>query len=250
MRARRFSILVMALALVTFFAASALASPADELLAKADAIYQQRVDLAKAREALTLYEQAFKADPTSDLAAARLARTAYWIGKHLTDDDAKVAMFQRGIDACKAALKAKPESLHATYWLGVSYSVYGKAKGITSSLGLVDPIKELMQKVIDKDPAYEGGGAHRVLGRVYFKLPGLFGGDNDKSIEYLVKAVELGPQQWLGHLYLAETLLDEDEDAKAKALLEQIVAGKPISGLEPEFAGIKAQAQKLLKEEF
>lgn len=159
-------------------------------------------------------------------------------------------MFERGIKACKAALKANPNDIHATYWLGVSYSVYGKAKGITKSLGLVDPIKELMKKVIAMDPSYQGGGAYRVLGRVYFKLPGLFGGDNDKSIEYLLLAIKHGPKHWLSHLYLAETYIDEDEDAKAKALLEQIIAGKPLPGHEPEYAEIKAQAQKLLKEEF
>lgn len=238
------------MAMVVLWASAALAAPAAEMVAQADALYVQRADLAKAKAALDLYEQALKADPTSEELATKVAKTAYWVGKHLKDDDDQAAMFERGIKACKAVLKAKPDSLHATYWLGVCYGVYGKAKGISKSLDLVDPIKELMKKVIAKDPAFEGGGAYRVLGRMYFKLPGLFGGDNDKSIEYLVLAVKQGPQHWLSHLYLAETYLDEDQDDKAKALLLQVVKGPPLPGHEPEYAEIKAEAEKLLKEEF
>ena len=247
------SILILSaavLAMVVLWTSAAQAAVPADLVAKADALYAQRVDLAKAKAALDLYEQALKADPTSEELAAKVAKTAYWVGKHLEDDDDQAAMFERGIKACKTVLKAKPDSLHATYWLGVCYGVYGKAKGISKSLDLVDPIKELMKKVIAKDPGFEGGGAYRVLGRMYFKLPGLFGGDNDKSIEYLVLAVKHGPQHWLSHLYLAETYIDEDEEEKAKALLLEVVKGPALPGTEPEYAEIKTDAEKLLKEEF
>jgi hypothetical protein len=170
------------------------------------------------------------------------------VGKHQEDDDDKVKWFERGIGACEKYLQKHPESVLVNYMLGVNWSVYGKAKGISKSLDLVDPIMEKMDLVIKADPGFEYGGAYRVKGRIYYKLPGLFGGDNDKSMENLRLAVKFGPQRWLNHLYLAETLIDEDQDEEAKKLLEQIIAGPAMPGQEPEWAEEKAEAQKLLKD--
>jgi tetratricopeptide (TPR) repeat protein len=104
-----------------------------------------------------------------------------------------------------------------------------------------------MAWVIKKDPAYEKGGPYRVLGRLYFKLPGLMGGSTAKAIENLKTAVQHGPQRWINHLYLAEVYLKEGQKDLAKPLLEQILAGQAESGLEPELADWQAEAKKLLK---
>ena len=226
----------------------ALAAPAADTMQQAMALYQQRADLAKAAQAADLLDKLIAQEPDNEAAVYRLASTCYWVGKHQKDDDDQIKWFERGINACQKFLAKHPESVPVNYMLGVNWSVYGKAKGISKSLDLVDPIKEKMNFVISKDPGYENGGAYRVLGRIYFKLPGLFGGDNDKSIANLRKAVELGPQRWLNHLYLAETLLDEDKDAEARKLLEQIIAGPAMPEYQPEWAEEKAEAQKMLKD--
>lgn len=248
MRVKSRMILVLALAglLGLVLAATALAAP-QELLDRAAAAYAQRTDPQSAQQAAELYAQALAADPQSEEAAWKLSRAWYWVGGHVAEDQA-LAPFEKAVEAAKQAVAINKDSLAGHYWLGVAYGSYGKAKGIMKSLSLVDPIKEEMAWVIKKDPAYEGGGAYRVLGRLYFKLPGLMGGSNDKAIENLKTAVQQGPRRWLNHVYLAEVYSKEGQKDQAKALLEQVVAGQAEAGLEPEMADWRAEAKKLLKE--
>lgn len=223
----------------------ALAATTAELIAQGDALYAQRADLAKAQEAAKLYAQALTQDPKSEAAAWKLSRTWYWVGSHLPKAQ-KLAVFQKGVDAAKQAIAINPKSLPGHYWLGVNYGVYGSAKGIMESLSLVDPIKKEMATVIELDPNYEAGGPYRVLGRLYFKLPGLFGGDNEKAIKYLKTAVAKGPQRYLNQIYLAEIYFDEDKMQEATQLLKAVIAGPVEPGYGPEDAEWKAQAQKML----
>lgn len=224
------------------------AASGGELVKQGDELFAQRVDMAKARQAAQAYTQAMEADPQNAQAAWKLARVQYWLGKHAEGDDAKIADFEKGIAAAKKAIAIDPKSKGGHYWLGVSYGLYGSAKGITKSLALIDPIKEEMAQVIELDPKYDSGGAYRVLGRLYFKVPGLFGGDNDKAIENLQEAIKYGPNRWLNHLYLAEVYVDEDETGKAKTLLKAVLAGPPETGMEPEWDEEKIKARDMLRE--
>ncbi|MCB2186092.1 MAG: TRAP transporter TatT component family protein [Deltaproteobacteria bacterium] len=241
------AVLLIAVALLAAVAGSALAATPEEMIAQADQLYAERADVAKAEQAAQLYEQALAADPRSEDAAWKLARTEYYLGNKAPKDQ-KEAIFQKGVDAAKKAVAINPKSVPGHFWLGVCYGVYGNAKGIMSSLSLVDPIKEEMETVLKLDPNYEGGGPQRVLGRLYFKLPGLMGGDNDKAVAYLQEAIKLGPTRWLNQLYLAEVYADLGKKDEAKALLEQVIAGPAPQGLEPEYQDWKALAEKQLKE--
>jgi tetratricopeptide (TPR) repeat protein len=81
-----------------------------------------------------------------------------------------------------------------------------------------------MNKVIELDRGYEDGGPDRVLGRVYFKLPGIAGGSKKKSLEHLLKSKELAPNDALTRCYLAETLLSLKEKDKAREELEYVLS--------------------------
>lgn len=80
-----------------------------------------------------------------------------------------------------------------------------------------------MNKVIELERSYEDGGPDRVLGRVFFKLPGFAGGDNKKSLEHLLKSREYGPEDAVTRIYLAETYLDLNEKDKAREELEYVM---------------------------
>jgi FimV-like protein len=248
MKARKTAACLAAVALCLALALPALAADSTTLMKEADQLFTQRGDLAKAKQAADLYEKALAADPKNEEAAWKAARVLYWIGRNTKGDDNKVKVFERGIADAKKAIAINPKSLGGHYWLGVSYGLYGSAKGITKSLSLIDPIKEEMAAVIAQDPKYDQGGPYRVLGRLYFKVPGIFGGSNSEAIKDLKIAIKYGPTRWLNHLYLAEVYIDEGEKEKAKKLLEQVIKGPAPQGLEPEYAMWKAQAEKLMKE--
>lgn len=227
-------------------AGAAPAATTAELIAQGDALYAQRADLAQAGRAAGLYEQALQQDPKSEEAAWKLARAQYWLGLHAPKEQ-KLDVYQKGVDAAKQAIALNPKSVAGHYWLGVNYGVYGSAKGVMESISLVNPIKAEMATVIELAPDYEAGGPYRVLGRLYYKLPGIFGGDNDKAMEYLRTAVKKGPHRYLNHIYLAEVYYDEDKSQEANQLLQAVIAGPSEPGYEPEDAEWKAQAKQMLQ---
>ena len=217
------------------------------LIEESDALYAQRADLAKAEEALAKLEQALAENEDAYSVYWRMSRLCYWIGDHAAGNDAKKPVFQSGIEAAKKAIAADPGKADGHFWLGVNYGVYGEAKGVLKSLALVKPIKEEMRRVLEIDPAYDRGGADRVLGRVYHEVPRIAGGSEKKSLEHLLRAVEYGPSVGLNLLYLADTYISLDRIDDARRTLEAVIALEPLPDLVPETESEKAQARERLE---
>lgn len=232
--------------------AAALASPCQEAspLQKARTAFAQRGDLAQAKTAMELFAQAAKADPASYEARWEGAKACYYYGTFAlpgASDSEKMALFQDGIDRAKAAVALRPDAVEGHFWLGVLYGVYGEAKGIFKALSMVPDIQKEMAFCLAHDETVECFGPHRVLGRLYYKLPGFKGGSNAKSLEHLEKGTTGCPTNAMAKLYLAETLEDEGQEARAIALVKEVLAQTPDPRWVPEHKQLRKDAEKLLK---
>jgi predicted Zn-dependent protease len=105
-----------------------------------------------------------------------------------------------------------------------------------------------MFKIIEIDRGYEDGGADRVLGRVFFKVPGIAGGSKDKSLEHLEKSKELGPEDPVTRVYLAETYLAKKRVDDARAELEYVLNMPDDPRWVAGVTEAKQDAQELLKD--
>lgn len=217
------------------------------LLADGDVLYKERADLGKAREALAKYQAALLGGENACDAYWKMARVEYWIGDHTAKKDEKRRVFEMAIYHGKKAVQAAPERVEGHYWLAVNYGSYGDAKGVLKSLSLVKPLKAELAKVLEIDPAYDEGGADRILGRVFYELPGFIGGDKKKSLEHLLKSRELGPRIGITRIFLADTYLALGEVEKARAELEFVIGMEPDPKLIPETADEKEQARERLR---
>jgi len=227
-----------------------LASAQDNksLIQQGDEHYLQRADLGKCREALVRYQQALAKGEDAYEAYWRMARVEYRIGDHTADQAEKKRIFEMGIYHAKKAIQVAPGRPEGHYWLGVSYGVYGEAKGVRKSLSLVKPIKEEMNTVIAIDPTFADGGADRILGRVYHELPDFAGGNEHKSLKHLLKSKELGPKVALTRIYLADTYLALNDVEKARQELEDVIAMEPDPMFIPETMEEKELARKKLQQ--
>jgi tetratricopeptide (TPR) repeat protein len=229
------------------FSISLFSQEPEELISQADKLYAEMNDLAAAQEARAKYQEAV-INAGSYEAYWKLARILYYIGDNTENKRERMIIFSQGVYYAKKAVVLEPEKPDGHYWLGVNYGVYGETRGVLKSLSLVKPIKEEMNKVIELDRGYEDGGPDRVLGRVYFKVPGIAGGSTTKSLEHLLKSKELGPNDPLTRCYLADTLLSLKEVDKAREELEFVLSMESdprwISGVED----CKEQAKKMLQE--
>jgi tetratricopeptide (TPR) repeat protein len=208
---------------VLCFVTSLFPQTADEWIVQADKLCLEMKDMATAKEAESLYLKSFGLTGSKYDVYWRLSRVLYYIGEHTENKKEKKSIFDRGVYYAEKAVEEEPEKPDGHYWLGVNHGKVGETRGVLKSLSLVKPIKNAMNKVIELQRSYEDGGPDRVLGRVYFKLPGFAGGDKQKSLEHLLKSKEYGPDDAVTRIYLAETYLALKEEEKAREELEYVL---------------------------
>lgn len=218
------------------------------LIIQGDELYAQRGDPAKAKEALAKYQEALASGEDAYEAYWKMAMVEYRIADHASEKAEKKRILEMGISHGKKAVQLAPEKPEGHYWLGVNYGIYGEAKGVRKSLSLVKPIKEEMKKVLAIEPSYADGGADRVLGRVFYELPEIAGGSNQRSLKHLLKSKEYGPRVALTRIYLADTYLALKEVRKAREELEYVMAMEPDPKLIPETMEERELARKKLEQ--
>jgi len=219
----------------------------EELIRQGDAFYAQRHDPVQAGQALAKYQEALKLAPDSFEALIKNAQALYYVGDNSASGSEKQKIFKQAMDICKKAVALRPDRVEGHYWLGVHTGSYGEARGVLKSLFLKNDIIRAMQSAIAIDGAYEQGGAYCVLGRLYFKVPGLFGGSKKKSRVNLEKCIQLGPKSSVGRLFLAETYWALDEEELAVRTLEELLAMEPDPQWVPETEKDKKEGAKLLE---
>lgn len=214
-------------------------------LAQAQASFAQRKDMAQAERAADLFRLALAADHHCRTAALGMARVSVFIGV-LSSGDREQRAYREAAWAARLLAENWPRRVEGHYWLGVAEALQANAGGFLSAARKVRAAKASLARALELDPAYDQGGAHRVLGRLHYKLPAILGGDNHLAERHLRKALELGPRYWLTHIYLAVLLRDQGRAGEAAELLRQVVAGPVEAEHEAEHLIWREQAKELL----
>jgi tetratricopeptide (TPR) repeat protein len=213
-----------------------------------DALYRERAVVAKAREAVSIWNARLTKTPTDFESAWKLARAEYWLGGH-GDPAAQRADLERGVEAGRQASMLEPTRPEGYFWMAACMGALAESFGMRQGLKYRTPIREALETVLQIDPAYQNGSADRALGRWYYKVPGLFGGSKKKSEEHLRKSLTYDPQSTASRFFLAETLFELNRKADAIAELQRVIDGPVNPEWEPEDREFKQQAAERLKKE-
>jgi len=100
--------------------------------------------------------------------------------------------------------------------------------------------------VLRLEPAFMEGSADRALGRWYFKVPRLFGGDRALAETHLRRSLTYKPDSTVSHFFLGELFADEKRIAEARAEFQQVVDAPLSREFAPEDQEYKNKAKKLL----
>ncbi|NIQ00098.1 MAG: hypothetical protein GWM98_06475 [Nitrospinaceae bacterium] len=147
----------------------------------------------------------------------------------------------------QAALAQNTRAGTAYFLQGLCLGRQGEVLGIWKSLTIIKSFRRNMEMAVKISPGLDRGGPHRALGRLYFKLPGLLGGDVKKSIHHLRKAVGYGPDYWENHFFLAESYYEDDQYLKAKSELEKTLEICKNLKNDPDVKASRVDFQKLRK---
>ncbi|MEW5914203.1 MAG: TRAP transporter TatT component family protein [Thermodesulfobacteriota bacterium] len=211
-----------------------------------EALFAQRADLNKAGQAAQRYRRVLAEQPGNLRASLRLVHTLVWLAAH-QEDEGKMSLLKEAVQVADRAARRHPQDLGVLYWQGVAAGLLADNSGPVKAYKLVQRVERNMKRLLALDPAFEYGGACRVLGRLYTKLPWFMGGDRRKAELYLKRAVKLGPRYWINYLYLADLYRQQGRDVEARRLLRRVVAGGPApSGQEAESQAWQELAAGLL----
>lgn len=220
-----------------------------KLMLQGEALFAQRDDLDKARQAAQRYRKVLAEQPYNLWVSVRLARTLVWLGANNDDRPRKLELYREALAVAHEAHRQRPTEPGPLYWQGVARGLLADNSGPMDAYKLVKKVGQDMNRLLKLDPEYEYGGAYRVLGRVHTKLPWFMGGDRKKAEAYLNKAITLGPNYWINHLYLADLYNELGREQEARGLLQRVVAGGPMPrGQEAESRLWRNLAARLLQE--
>lgn len=213
-----------------------------------DALYANRANMADARRAAAMWQAALDKDPSAFEAAWKRARAAYWIGKHLEDEDAQKAELEAGMAAARAAIRVHDDRPEGHFWLAANMGALAERGGMRAGLRYRSAIRRSLERVLEIDPAFQLGSADRALGRWYYLVPGFFGGSKRKSEEHLRRSLTYDPNSIASRYFLAETLEARDREDEAAAELRRILAAPPNPDWIPEDLEFKQKAREMLAE--
>ena len=212
----------------------------------ADALYRDRETLASARQAAAIWAARLNADGRDFESAWKLARAQYWLGTNGLPPAERKPALEAGIAAGRKAVAIDSRRPEGHFWIAANMGALAESYGLRQGIKYRGAIRDELEIVLKLDPAFLDGSADRAIGRWYYKVPGLFGGDDRKSEQHLRKALTYNPQSVITHLFLAETLIELGKTAEARKELEAAIAAPEDPQWAPEDRRFKQQARALL----
>ncbi len=210
-----------------------------------DRLYADRANLASAQRAAALWEVRLAREPNDFEAAWKLARACYWLGGHVPANTQR-SQFERGIDAASRAVMLNAGRPEGHFWMAANMGALAEASGLLPGLKYRGTIKEKLETVLKIDPAFQQGSADRALGRWYLKVPGLFGGSNQKAVDHLQRSLTYYPDSTASLYFLAETLIEMNRRTEARAALQKVLDAPLTPEWAPEDREFKEKARALL----
>jgi hypothetical protein len=131
--------------------------------------------------------------------------------------------------AMAQAALADPRNARAHFWHATNAGRWGQAKGVLRSLFLLPEVKRGMETALALDPRFPP--AYVLAGTVYYEVPGLFGGDLEKSERLFRKGLELDARFTALRVGLARTLIKGGRIPEARRELRAVLDEKAPSNV-------------------
>ncbi len=221
-----------------------------ETVTKCDALFKERDDLAKLREAVKSLAVVRNSDARNYEVEWKFAKYNYFLGKRSTDEKEKEKAFENGVQAGRIASRVAPDKPDGYFWYAANLGEQAKLSPVTIGVKSVDDIKQAMNKVIEIQPDYQSASAYDALAQVELHTAGLMGGKPEMAVEYLEKALTINKTNSDVYLHLAEAYIAVGKKDEAKKQLEYHLKMKPNPDYLPEHNENVEKAKKLLETKF
>lgn len=194
---------------------------------EADLLFEHKDRPEDLIEACERYRKLLLINENDYEACWKYSRAVSYIGEYYTTLKWE-NMYKYPLYFAKKATILEPSKPEGHLWYGILLGRYGQEKGIMNSLKNLKPMKMSLEKSIELDEKLEGGLAYRVLGRLYYTLPKILGGDLQKSLDYLNLSFRISTHP-VALYYIAETYQALGDNKNAVDKLQQLM-NMPLTG--------------------
>jgi tetratricopeptide (TPR) repeat protein len=211
----------------------------EETTTRADALYNERVDLEKVRDSLQLLREGEGALLYEAL--WRQGRALFFLGQEALSKREMRSVHARAVSICRRAARLEPRRVEGHFWLGVNRALLARLENPLKALRHALSARRSLERAVNLDAAYHGAGPLRVLARLQHRLPPLLGGGTARALPNYERALQLAPANTVTRIYLAEMLLEMGNKKRARLELESLLKTPP----DPEWAFEQARDRRL-----
>lgn len=206
--------------------------------------------------AIEKLSQVLKTNPSNYFALWKSSELHSRIGIAQPTKQGQLNFYNRGRQFAERAIKVQPNEAEGYYVLAVAMGRLALASPSKEKIAAVKAIKTNAERALKLDPNH--GRAWHVLGKWHYEVSGLnmmeraavrvfFGGFPPASVEESIRAFEkahsLEPNFALNHLELARAYIRNEQNAKAKAILQRLATLPNKTGDDNR---VKAEGRQLL----
>ncbi len=154
-----------------------------------------------------------------------MTRLSFELGEMVPAQD-KQKWFEKGAGYARIMIGEEPRRVEGYYWHALNLCGICEISRAATALSTIPQIIKDLNAAIEVDPSYDQAGPLRVLGRILCKVPAwpISEGDLDQSLNLLRNAIKIAPDNSTNHLYLAETLIELNQETEACAELHLVMA--------------------------
>jgi tetratricopeptide (TPR) repeat protein len=217
-------------------------------LANARSAYQKRATTEQAQQAVAFFRKSIETRASYE-ALCEGARAAFFLAEYpLADgrEKRRAVVFEQGVQWARQAVALRNDGATGHFWLASLLGALGKSRGILKALFMRDEIRTHGHRSMALDGDVECAGPFRLLGRFYFKVPRMMGGNRQRGLELLTEGVRRCPDNNLGRYFLADTLQDFGRRDEARQQLERVLNTPPVPRYAPEYPYVTRLVRKLL----
>lgn len=233
--------------ILVFTGVLVFAQSSDSLVDIAIELYESRhlnsTNLMKSAEVLDSLAQA---EPENVRVLYEYAKVHYLLGDEAQTKDEKLELYEKGKKLAKEAIKLDDKSVWSHFWYVVNLGRIGQTKGVLNSLASVPEIKKELDKILKLDPQHTG--ALDVKAMLYYELPGLLGGNLNKSYEALNQGIAIDSNYSLLYVDMGKVLIKKKEYEQARGYLKKVLELENPTYVADYVLDDRSDALKLLEE--
>ncbi len=158
------------------------------------------------------------------------SRLCLYLAERESNPEKREKLAVEGVDFAEAAVaQGGGNDGEVHYYLAANLGLAVR-EHITVAVQNLGRLEDEMKQAVALSPDIDDGGPLRLLGALYLKAPAWPNGvgDSDKALELLKQAVVKHPGHPLNHLFYAQALWDEDEEANLAQVKAEFARGKKL----------------------